>query len=41
MKSILHGSPQAKHEGDAQIQQHSKVVARGKYVHGFEGKLSS
>ncbi|PCH34216.1 NIPSNAP-domain-containing protein [Wolfiporia cocos MD-104 SS10] len=36
VKNILHGSPQAKQEGDVQIQQHSKVIARGKYVHGFE-----
>ncbi|KAH8099830.1 NIPSNAP-domain-containing protein [Cristinia sonorae] len=36
VQSILHGSPEAKAEGDVQIQQHSKLVARGKYVHGFE-----
>ncbi|KZT08669.1 NIPSNAP-domain-containing protein [Laetiporus sulphureus 93-53] len=36
VQSILHGSPQAKEEGDVQIQQHSGVVGRGKYVHGFE-----
>lgn len=37
-QSILHGSPEAKEEGDVQIQQHSKLVARGKYVHGFESE---
>jgi len=36
VQSLLHGSPQAKQEGDVQVQQHSKIVARGKYVHGFE-----
>ncbi|KAH9837248.1 NIPSNAP-domain-containing protein [Rhodofomes roseus] len=36
VQSILHGSPEAKQEGDVQVQQHSRVVARGKYVHGFE-----
>lgn len=36
MQSILHGSLEAKQEGDVQVQQHSKVIARGKYVHGFE-----
>lgn len=38
-QSLLHGSPQAKQEGDVQIQQHSRLVARGKYVHGFESEL--
>jgi len=32
----LHGSPQAKAEGDVAIQQHSKLVGRGKYVHEFQ-----
>lgn len=36
IQSILHGSLEAKQEGDVQVQQHSKVIARGKYVHGFE-----
>jgi len=36
VQSILHGSPEAKQEGDIQILQHSRLVARGKYVHGFE-----
>jgi len=36
VQSILHGSPEAKQEGDVQIQQHSRLVARGKYIHGFE-----
>ena len=36
-QSLLHGSPEAKEEGDVSIQQHSRLVARGKYVHGFEG----
>ncbi|CAL1694513.1 unnamed protein product [Somion occarium] len=36
VQSILHGSPEAKEEGDVQVQQHSRVVARGKYIHGFE-----
>ncbi|THH31960.1 hypothetical protein EUX98_g2214 [Antrodiella citrinella] len=35
-QTILHGSPEAKAEGDVSIQQHSRLVARGKYVHGFE-----
>ncbi|KZT43895.1 NIPSNAP-domain-containing protein [Sistotremastrum suecicum HHB10207 ss-3] len=36
VQSILHGSPEAKRAGEVEIQQHSKVVARGKYVHAFE-----
>lgn len=36
VKSILHGSPEAKEAGDVEIQQHSRLIARGKYVHGFE-----
>jgi len=36
VQSILHGSPEAQNEGDVQILQHSRLVARGKYVHGFE-----
>lgn len=40
LKSILHGSPEAKEAGEALIQQHSAIVARGKYVHGFESESS-
>jgi len=36
VKSILHGSPEAKEASDVEMQQHSRVVARGKYLHGFE-----
>ncbi|EGO04629.1 hypothetical protein SERLA73DRAFT_173886 [Serpula lacrymans var. lacrymans S7.3] len=36
VQSILHGSPEAKEAGEVDIQQHSRLVARGKYVHGFE-----
>jgi len=36
VKSILHGSPEAKEAGDLEVQQHSRLVARGKYLHGFE-----
>ncbi|OBZ79104.1 Protein NipSnap 2 [Grifola frondosa] len=36
VQSILHGSPEAIQEGDVTTQQHSKLVGRGKYVHGFE-----
>lgn len=36
VQAILHGSPDAQREGDVETQQHSKLVARGKYVHGFE-----
>lgn len=37
-QSLLHGSPEAKKAGDIEILQHSRLVARGKYVHGFEGQ---
>lgn len=37
ISTILHGSPTAKEEGQHDIQQHSKLVARGKYIHAFEG----
>lgn len=40
MQSLLHGSPVAKEEGDVQVIQHSKLVARGKYIHGIESKLN-
>ncbi|KAI6136402.1 NIPSNAP-domain-containing protein [Pisolithus sp. B1] len=36
VKSLLHGSPEAKQAGDIEILQHSRLVARGKYVHGLE-----
>jgi hypothetical protein len=35
-QSILHGSKEAKEAGDHEIQQHSRLVARGKYLHGIE-----
>jgi hypothetical protein len=35
-QSILHGSKDAKESGDLEIQQHSRLVARGKYLHGIE-----
>lgn len=35
-QSILHGSKEAKEDGDLEIQQHSRLVARGKYIHGIE-----
>jgi len=33
---LLHGSPEAKRAGDLELQQHTRLVARGKYVHAFE-----
>ncbi|KAF7966217.1 hypothetical protein HWV62_39479 [Athelia sp. TMB] len=36
VQNILHGSPEAREAGDLESQQHSKLVARGKYLHGFE-----
>jgi len=36
VQSLLHGSPEAKKAGDLEILQHSRIVARGKYLHGFE-----
>jgi len=36
VKSILHGSPAAKKEGELEVQQHSRLVGRGKYIHSFE-----
>ncbi|KAF8718922.1 hypothetical protein AX14_011665 [Amanita brunnescens Koide BX004] len=33
VQSLLHGSPEAKKE---EVLQHSRLVGRGKYVHGFE-----
>ncbi|KAF5385325.1 hypothetical protein D9615_001196 [Tricholomella constricta] len=36
VKSLLHGSPEAKKDGELDILQHSRIVGRGKYIHGFE-----
>jgi len=36
VKSLLHGSPEAKEAGELENQQHSKLVGRGKYIHDFE-----
>ncbi|KAF9270702.1 NIPSNAP-domain-containing protein [Marasmius fiardii PR-910] len=36
VQSLLHGSPEAKKAGEAEIIQHSRLVGRGKYVHEFE-----
>ncbi|EIM92323.1 NIPSNAP-domain-containing protein [Stereum hirsutum FP-91666 SS1] len=36
VQSLLHGSPEAKQEGELEIKQHSRRVGRGKYIHGFE-----
>jgi len=36
VQSLLHGSPEAKQAGDLDILQHSRIVGRGKYIHGFE-----
>lgn len=33
---ILHGSKEAKEAGDLEVQQHSRTIARGKYLHGIE-----
>lgn len=40
VQSLLHGSPEAQKAGELDNQQHSKVVGRGKYIHGFEGVCS-
>ena len=39
-QSLLHGSQEAREAGDLEMQQHSKLVGRGKYIHDFES-LSS
>jgi len=36
VQSLLHGSEQAKKEGAVTVEQHSRLVGRGKYVHSFE-----
>jgi len=36
VQSLLHGSPEAKEAGDLEKMQHSRLVGRGKYIHGFE-----
>ena len=38
-QSLLHGSPEAKEAGDFEKMQHSRLVGRGKYIHGFESTL--
>ena len=35
-QSILHGSQEAKEAGDSETQHHSRLIARGKYLHGIE-----
>ncbi len=35
-QSILHGSQEAKEAGEIETQHHSRIVARGKYLHGIE-----
>lgn len=40
-QSFLHGSPEAKKDGELETQQHSRLVARGKYVHLIEGASST
>jgi hypothetical protein len=35
-QSILHGSREAKEAGEREIQQHSRLIGRGKYLHGIE-----
>ncbi|CAK5280630.1 unnamed protein product [Mycena citricolor] len=36
IQSLLHGSPEAKQAGELDVLQHSRLVGRGKYVHGFD-----
>lgn len=36
MQNIVYGSPEAKQAGELEAQQHSKLVARRKYLHVFE-----
>ncbi|KAL5495127.1 hypothetical protein ACEPAI_589 [Sanghuangporus weigelae] len=36
IKNIVYGSPEAKEAGELEAQQHSKLVARRKYLHVFE-----
>ncbi|KAH9178646.1 NIPSNAP-domain-containing protein [Lactarius sanguifluus] len=35
-QSILHGSREAKEAGEIEMQHHSRIIARGKYLHGIE-----
>jgi hypothetical protein len=35
-QSLLHGSKKAKEAGDLDVQHHSRLIARGKYLHGIE-----
>ncbi|ELU39441.1 NIPSNAP domain-containing protein [Rhizoctonia solani AG-1 IA] len=34
LNSVLYGSEQAKKEGELEIQQYSRLIGRGKYIHG-------
>ncbi|KAF8602047.1 NIPSNAP-domain-containing protein [Ceratobasidium sp. AG-I] len=36
LNSVLYGSETAKKEGELEIQQYSRLIGRGKYIHGFE-----
>ncbi|TFK77446.1 NIPSNAP-domain-containing protein [Pluteus cervinus] len=36
VQSLLHGSPDAKQARELETLQHSRLVGRGKYIHGFE-----
>ncbi|KAI0257062.1 NIPSNAP-domain-containing protein [Lactifluus subvellereus] len=36
LQSILHGSREAKEASEHEIYQHSRLIARGKYLHGIE-----
>ncbi|KAH8990135.1 NIPSNAP-domain-containing protein [Lactarius hatsudake] len=36
VQSILHGSREAKEAGEIETQHHSRIIARGKYLHGIE-----
>jgi len=36
LNSVLYGSEQAKKEGELEVQQYSRLIGRGKYIHGFE-----
>ena len=36
----MHGSEDVKAAGDVGVQDHSRLVARGKYLHGFEGGMT-
>ena len=36
LQNIVYGSPEAKEAGEVEQHQHSKIVARQKYLHVFE-----